>query len=374
MAEYQVNIAELQEICDYVINADYPYFEELREAFKLLRHTGCREMEIFEIERWSQISGDEFTLTPQKGNNNRTIILGEDFLNFKAAILGQYPPFLGRTYSQLQNLFKRVCPYWPIYSGGKQITLYTFRYLFLHELKADGLTNQQIADIMGHVNVETVSNYLDAVLSSENEVPTDPFLQLPAGREIILPVTLNFDGETDNFQTTLDTSGGNYTLALSVFYTNQDNAAILDTFDSGKKLPGLRFWLRYHTNYSRYQAYPNNLTRPPYHHSSLVSYWTPTARKTFILTKDFYFDEVNGVKRKFETETLKIDDNVPASRTWNSNVNFMEECTNYLVGAYSADSINKQYFWKGDIYGFVFWPRILSLAEQEQTQSILANL
>lgn len=197
MAEYQVNIAELQEICNYIINADYPYFEELREAFKLLRHTGCREMEIFEIQRWSQVSGDEFTLTPQKGNNNRTIILGSEFTDFKAAILGQYPPFLGRTYSQLQNLFKRVCPYWPIYSGGKQITLYTFRYLFLHELKADGLTNQQIADVMGHVNVETVSNYLDAILSSTNEVPVVPPLPNFPPEIPIYETPTYFDGIDD---------------------------------------------------------------------------------------------------------------------------------------------------------------------------------
>ena len=166
-----VAISQLQAMADYFTTAYYPYFEELREAFKLLRLTGCRIQEIFQIERWSVIDGYNVQLQPQKFNNPRQITLNSDFDNFLAAIQNQYKPFLGRTYSQLENLFHKINPYGPIYSGSKYISNYFFRYLFVRELDADGKTPEQIAVIMGYTSPQAVNNYLSAPLSSTLEVP-----------------------------------------------------------------------------------------------------------------------------------------------------------------------------------------------------------
>jgi hypothetical protein len=171
MAEFNVELAELQKVCDYFVEAEYPYFEELREAFKLLRLTGCRIQELFDISRWTIISGYTVQLQPQKGNNPRTIILNSDFDNFISAIQGQFKPFLGRTYSQLEYLFLKINPYGKLYSGARQILNYAYRYLYIRELAADGLTNEQIAVIMGHVNPTVILNYLNAPLTSTIEIP-----------------------------------------------------------------------------------------------------------------------------------------------------------------------------------------------------------
>nr|WP_319266666.1 FISUMP domain-containing protein [uncultured Draconibacterium sp.] len=169
-----VAISQLQAMADYFTTANYPYFEELREAFKLLRLTGCRIQEIFQIERWSVIDGYNVQLQPQKFNNPRQITLNSDFDNFLAAIQNQYKPFLGRTYSQLENLFHKINPYGPIYSGSKYISNYFFRYLFVRELDADGKTPEQIAVIMGYTSPQAVNNYLSAPLSSTIIVPVVP--------------------------------------------------------------------------------------------------------------------------------------------------------------------------------------------------------
>jgi len=171
MADNPVAIAELRVMADYFVSAELPYFEELREAFKLLRHTGCRIQEIFDISRWEVSSGYTVIVQPQKGNNTRTIILNSDFDDFLAAITGQYSPFLGRTYSQLQGLFYKINPYGKLYSATKEITNYFFRYLFVRELDELGMTLQQIADEMGYTSTTAVNNYLNADLTSTIEVP-----------------------------------------------------------------------------------------------------------------------------------------------------------------------------------------------------------
>ncbi len=171
MAEYDVNLEQLQEICNHFVTTSYPYFEELREAFKLLRITGCRIQEIFEIERWSIVSGYEVTCQPQKGNQIRYITLNSDFSSFLVAIENQYKPFLGRTVSQLEYLFNKINPYGGLFSGDRSILSYIYRYCYIRELHADGLSDAQIADIMGHNNPSVISNYLNADLSSQIEIP-----------------------------------------------------------------------------------------------------------------------------------------------------------------------------------------------------------
>jgi hypothetical protein len=171
MADNPINISQLRTACDHFITAEYPYYEELREAFKLLKLTGCRIQEIFDISRWSIVSGYMVSFTPQKHNNARIITLNADFNNFLAAIQNQHAPFLGRTYSQLQNLFDRINPYGKLFSGGKEITNYIYRYLYVRELMEAGLTIQQTADIMGYHSTTAVSNYLNADLDSTIEIP-----------------------------------------------------------------------------------------------------------------------------------------------------------------------------------------------------------
>lgn len=171
MANNTVQLAQLRVMAEYFTTTDYPYFEELREAFQLLKLTGCRIQEIFDITRWTQITGYQVQLQPQKFNNPRIIILNSSFDNFLAAIVGQYKPFIGRTYSQLQYLFSKINIYGKIYSGNKEITNYFFRYLYVREMQDIGFTDLEIATEMGYTTAQAVSNYLNAVLESTIEVP-----------------------------------------------------------------------------------------------------------------------------------------------------------------------------------------------------------
>ncbi|QIA08258.1 FISUMP domain-containing protein [Draconibacterium halophilum] len=187
MAEFDVGLAQLQEVCNYFVEAEYPYFEELREAFKLLRTTGCRLQEIFEIERWTIVSGYEVSVQPQKGNQVRYITLSSEFASFLAAIENQYKPFLGRTSGQLEYLFNKINPFGGLFSGDRSIISYIYRYCFIRELNADGLTNAQIASIMGHNSETVVNNYLNAEVTSTIEI-TQPLPDPPIIDGITYPI------------------------------------------------------------------------------------------------------------------------------------------------------------------------------------------
>ena len=175
MSTTTLDLTSITAKCEILNNSDYPYYEELREAFYLLFITGCRVQEIFEIERWSIVSGYDVSLLPQKGNNTRYITLDEFCDNFVAAITGQYAPFTGRTYSQLNNLYQRIKQWNYFQTGDKIISLYIYRYRFVKQLQADGHTTAEIATLMGYTSTSTPTAYLEAVLDMDFEpspIPT----------------------------------------------------------------------------------------------------------------------------------------------------------------------------------------------------------
>jgi hypothetical protein len=162
-----LTLNRLNEIATEIIIAEFPYFEELREMYKLFYYFGIRTNESFQINRWSFISGNSFSLQPQKGNNLRILTLDDNFTDFKAAIIGQYKPFKGRTVSQALHLFDTIRTFLRIYSNEKEITLYLFRYRFVRRMYQEGYTIGQIASAMGYVSTANIAIYLNAELWEE---------------------------------------------------------------------------------------------------------------------------------------------------------------------------------------------------------------
>jgi hypothetical protein len=162
-----LTLNRLNEIATEIIISAYPYYEELREMYKLFYFFGIRTNESFQINRWSYISGNSYSLQPQKGNNLRIVTLDDNFTNFKLAIQGQYKPFKGRTVSQALNLFDRIRTFLRIYSNEKEITLYLFRYRFVRRMYQEGYSISQIASSMGYVSTANIAIYLNAELWEE---------------------------------------------------------------------------------------------------------------------------------------------------------------------------------------------------------------
>lgn len=232
MAEYVVELPELEVACDFFIYSEYPYFQELREAFLILKFCGCRPMEIFEIERWTWNNDWSFTLVPQKNNLQRSVTLGTGCESFRTCVQNQIKPFLGRTYSQLQGLFYKLCPWRPIYSGDREITLYVYRYFFVKSLISEGLSYTQVAELMGHRTETPVYLYANAVLTSTYEIPVTPTDPYPIGHIDYYLEPTEVDGFDDTFISSFDFSTGQFSAFVDVSPLNTASGALFNTENS----------------------------------------------------------------------------------------------------------------------------------------------
>jgi uncharacterized protein (TIGR02145 family) len=164
MAQIEMSLEDINEKCNYLIGCDYPYYEELREAMLLLYETGARIEEIFDISRWSIISGYDLSFYPQKGNNIRYVTLDSRFDSFISAVSGQYEPFIGRTQSMLYNIYN-VVKLWDTFQvSGSYRTFYIFRYRKVKQMYEDGYSISDIATYMGYTSTDTPLAYLNAVV------------------------------------------------------------------------------------------------------------------------------------------------------------------------------------------------------------------
>lgn len=166
-----LNLNEITEICDYFVNAPYPYYEVFREMFVVLMLTGCRPEEVFSIGRWTYISGYDCELQPCKSNNVRFVTLSSSTPNFIESVKNQTPPFMGLSIHQAQNLFNKVKLFNYLYSGDGIFTLYIYRYRFIKQLYADGVPLVNIASILGYTSTSTPQSYIDAVIEMGFDSP-----------------------------------------------------------------------------------------------------------------------------------------------------------------------------------------------------------
>lgn len=173
-----LDLAGITAKCDYLVNATLPYYHQLSEAFLVLKLTGCRVTELFEIERWSWLGDEIYSFQPQKGNTVRTVQLNSECADFQDAIKNQYKPFGGLTKYQLYNIYDRVKGWDKLLSGDKDISFYVFRYRYAKQLYADNYDVFTIASMMGYTNVATVQSYLIATVSEVFSNPPVGFVDI----------------------------------------------------------------------------------------------------------------------------------------------------------------------------------------------------
>ena len=174
MAQKVLTLTDMNNYCTQISTADFPYYEELREAYFVLALSGCRISELFDITRWSYVSGFDVIVTPQKGNLPRNVTLNASCQSFIDAIIGQYQPFMGRTVSQIEYLYNKIRDHGFLSSGDKIISLYLFRYTFIKNLANQGDTVQMIAQKMGYTSISTPQAYLSATLFESPKIDPTP--------------------------------------------------------------------------------------------------------------------------------------------------------------------------------------------------------
>lgn len=133
------------------------------ELFQLMYDTGLRVREVLEVERWTPAGNNNMYVSLQKGEGQREF----QRKTIPPTVLQHYDsqtPFTLQTYSSVNNTFKYYAP--GIITNGDQrrTTTHAFRYRFMQQLAADGLSIAEIAQIMGHLNQANTAKYVTSAI------------------------------------------------------------------------------------------------------------------------------------------------------------------------------------------------------------------
>jgi len=151
--------SQLNTACLQVIQPVYGYELALVTMMELMYLTGCRPIEAVDRDRWFPVSGLLVEMDTAKNGSNRQFSESQLPDGFFQAIQDGRWLFPVSRLSQAQTFFVKNWPYPKAKVGQKDLQLYAFRYRYIKKLKLEGVTNLDIAAIMGWSTTALVSVY-----------------------------------------------------------------------------------------------------------------------------------------------------------------------------------------------------------------------
>jgi len=162
-----IDFTELEVTLLDAINNVASFYIDAKEVFELLMITGCRPLEIMQIERWHDSVGTNVTLDAAKGNQIRIISKAILPAYFKSAITNQVNPFPSLSYVRFRYAFLHTYAYPLARIGNKQVALYLFRHYQFKKLHNLGQTDAQIKSYMGENSLAVTMGYIYGDVWSE---------------------------------------------------------------------------------------------------------------------------------------------------------------------------------------------------------------
>lgn len=127
--------------------------------FELLYVTGLRYNDVLLISS-SSVVGDDIVLYPSKFNAKRTIPLLSVPSDFRYHLTYQQLPFYNIPYSTIVRDFRLARPCTARNTESKEMLLHIFRHNYMKKLFMQGLSNQEIANVMGEKHVSSANCYI----------------------------------------------------------------------------------------------------------------------------------------------------------------------------------------------------------------------
>jgi len=136
------------------------------DFFNVLFLTGCRPVELLEIERWSRLNKSELSLQTAKRGLIRTIPIAglpSSFLEAVDAYPGDLLPFTRISKSTTLR-------FWDLYFSPSQFYfydddlkgsqgMYILRHIFVKNLIYGGMTYSEASNYMGETDVKNITGY-----------------------------------------------------------------------------------------------------------------------------------------------------------------------------------------------------------------------
>lgn len=153
---------ELKAIClkslDYARTNEPFYYP----ALFLLYQTGIRLNELFDIQTQIVLSSNKITFKPSKKNNERTILIENEYMQeriFKCILNHE---FLPSQMNSIQRVFSRSICNIKYYHENKLLNTYLYRHNYIKQLYLQHQNVLTVKDLMGHKNIEHTLNYINS--------------------------------------------------------------------------------------------------------------------------------------------------------------------------------------------------------------------
>lgn len=163
---------ELDELCILIRDAAPPFYEVVASFVNDLYNTGCRPMELLQVDRWElqPSSPPYYTMQPGKGNFLRAILQSDISTDLQEAIQFNYKPYQDLTLRQLEFSMKQVNPAGKCYHMTKEMVSYLFRYNRCKILVNDGIPDSGIQEYFGWYNPGMPWSYGSSVIEVTNYI------------------------------------------------------------------------------------------------------------------------------------------------------------------------------------------------------------
>jgi len=159
-----------KEISDIELNVKlYDFLEKIKKidkrlhvVFWMLYKHGLRINEVLELDRWNLEKNNQFSIVTEKASEIRKINMAE--------VAGDYLVFLSNkwasnkvcSYDVAKDRFKKYFDTSLYYSDKKRICTHIFRHNYVKRLIRQGLTDKEVAILMGHKNEKNTLNYINS--------------------------------------------------------------------------------------------------------------------------------------------------------------------------------------------------------------------
>lgn len=154
-------LENLNTICLQIIESAYTVNNDAGDYFSFLYTTGSRPSDALRQNYPVTISNEITVLQPSKKNNTRTIQTSIIPLSLYYFYIGSHSNYGRRKYRTFLRIAQRFVGGNNYKVSSRNLDLYIFRYRYVRQLFADGMTIEQIQVHMGWRSINQAYNYIN---------------------------------------------------------------------------------------------------------------------------------------------------------------------------------------------------------------------
>jgi hypothetical protein len=162
-----ISPGQLNESLLIFVNALIEHYEFAGYCLLDLYNLGFRYNELYHRENISEEDPDHWRIKTEKGSNDR-IVLKSDFTTFfNNNLTNEYTSFVHCRITTMQRLFDRWYQYKNTMVQTKPIKTHLFRHNRIKQMNFQGMSEQEIADWFGELDIQNIHNYIISEITGE---------------------------------------------------------------------------------------------------------------------------------------------------------------------------------------------------------------